>query len=194
MQQLLAAGADPLAGMEKKGLTPLHVAAGFNNRREVVPLLLQAGPAAALVWDSASHAPLILAISVRQYGAARYLMEHGLLPPASDVLDALADAEEVFSAKAWLRALCATFVSRQPLTSEEWGRLPTPCTGLGAALPAVLGRSAEEAGLLVRHLPPAEQQRLRTGALCLAHAQRLHDSLLPSPIVGRILAQSAVPL
>jgi hypothetical protein len=35
--------------------------------------------------------------------------------------------------------------------------VPTPCAGLGAALPAVLQRSVEEAALLVRHLPPADQ-------------------------------------
>ena len=72
--------------------------------------------------------------------------------------------------------------------------MPTPCAGIGAALPAVLGTSEwseAEAALLVRHLSPAERRRLRTFALCLARSHRQRRQRLPplpAPIVSRLLA------
>ena len=79
--------------------------------------------------------------------------------------------------------------ARWPLPPELWRQLvPWPCPGLGAALPAVLARSVEEATCLVRHLPEAEQQRLRTAALCLGRAQRVHEVPLPPVLAAKVLA------
>lgn len=79
-----------------------------------------------------------------------------------------------------------------PLPPELWHRLvPCPCPGLAVWLPAVLARSAEEAACLVRHLPEAEQQRLRTAALCLGRAQRVHGVPLPPAIVWPVLTAAA---
>ena len=69
--------------------------------------------------------------------------------------------------------------------------MPTPRPGLAAALPAVLCRSEAEAALLVRRLPVGERQRLRTAALCLARAQRVHNVQLPPPILRLLLAAAA---
>jgi hypothetical protein len=55
------------------------------------------------------------------------------------------------------------------------------------ALPAVLAHSAEQARCLVQHLPPADVQRLRTAALCLARAQKQSGVFLPNPVVWQIL-------
>ena len=62
-----------------------------------------------------------------------------------------------------------------------------------AALPAVLGRSEEEAGCLVRRLPEAERERLRAAALALARASRDMHPPLPAPAVRIILSTSCLP-
>ena len=64
--------------------------------------------------------------------------------------------------------LFANVACQRPLSSADWQLVPTPCPGLGAALPAVARRSRAEAGQLVRRLLPAERQRLRTSVLCLS--------------------------
>ena len=54
-------------------------------------------------------------------------------------------------------------------------------------LPVVLRRSEAEAALLVSRLPPGERQRLRTTALCLARAQRVHGLQLPLHLLHPLL-------
>ncbi|KAI3426877.1 hypothetical protein D9Q98_006823 [Chlorella vulgaris] len=88
--------------------------------------------------------------------------------------------------------LFADFViARLPMTSKEWATVPAPCPGIGRALPAVLAHPAEQARWLVRHLPPADAQRLRTAAFSLHRAQQQLHVFLPSPVVWDILALSA---
>ena len=60
-----------------------------------------------------------------------------------------------------------------PLSSRDWQHVPHSCTGLGQVLPASLAYSAAQARRVVARLPAAEAQRLRTAALCLAHAAAL---------------------
>jgi len=79
--------------------------------------------------------------------------------------------------------LYPALVARQPLTPQQWAEVPVPCHGLGTVLPAVLERSVQEAALLVRCLPAADRQRLRTFALCLARTQ----GHLPTPLVWHLL-------
>lgn len=88
--------------------------------------------------------------------------------------------------------LYPALVARYPLTADQWALLPTPCPGLGAALPRVLQRSEAEAALLVRHMSAAEQQHLRALALYLGVAQRRgHLPSLPSPLSQGLLADCA---
>jgi hypothetical protein len=77
------------------------------------------------------------------------------------------------------------------MTSKEWAAVPTPCPGIGQALQLVLAHPAEQARRLVRHLPPADAQRLRTAALSLHRAQQQLHVFLPCPTVWDILALSA---
>ena len=76
----------------------------------------------------------------------------------------------------------------QLLLPSQWQRVPAPCPGLGAALPAVLARSEAEAGCLVGRLPVKERAWLRTAALCLGRAQRMEGVELERVLMGRMLA------
>ena len=91
-------------------------------------------------------------------------------------------------------------VSHLPLTAAQWALVPViPLPGLGGALPAALASSVDQAHQLVRRLPPADAQCLRTAALCLARLQRrmpvsrrrrqpLWPEYLPPAAVERILS------
>ncbi len=184
---LLAAGADPCAPNED-AQTPLHVASGHGSLL-TVRLLLEAAPHAALLKDGSGNTPLEAAAEgansfmfsayTRKRCAitAGYLVNHlALLPEGVQQLqDAL------------LPALAASLHCQK----EQW-TMPLPCTGLGALLPAALQQSEAQVAWLVRHLPHAEQQRLRTFALCLGAAGRRGLlPLLPSPITHHLLALCA---
>jgi len=132
-------------------------------------LLLAAEPTAALVYIE-GYTPLTAALLEQHAEAARCLLAEGPLPllqHPEQLLELLADWEGEAA-----RPLYPILAARQSLTPQQWGQVPSSCPGLGAALPAVLERSAQEAAHLVRHLPPADRQRLSTAALCLARAQR----------------------
>ncbi len=91
-----------------------------------------------------------------------------------------------------MQPLYADIAAHMLLTPEQWQRVPMPCAALGTALPAMLKRSAAEAGLLVAHLPPADGQRLCVAALSL---HRLQGTLelsppVPADLIGRMLALS----
>ncbi|KAL4425382.1 hypothetical protein ABPG75_009398 [Micractinium tetrahymenae] len=201
---LLAAGAQPLH--KSAGYTPLHNAAHAIHdpyaRRPladplpVLRLLVAAAPQAAGMEDFNGLTPLEYALDcgscVRpkpngrpHVPAAACLIDHGVLQPAWYVLKALQRAE------AAALPLHPKLASRQALPSWLWDLMPSPCPGLGAALPAVLERSVEEAGLLVRKLPAADRDRLRMAALCLACGRRPSRlALLPTPIIWHLLAMA----
>lgn len=69
-----------------------------------------------------------------------------------------------------------------------WPRIPYDLPEVAQALPAALECLAQQARQVVRRLPDWYRQRLRTFALCLARLQRRPHVLLPSPLVGRIVA------
>lgn len=128
----------------------------------------------------------------RQRYAAHCLLEHGSLPPAAELLTAL-EVEAGLHGPMWpgdafLLSLYAPLAARQPLTPVEWARVPVPCPGLSAALPAVLARSEAEAGHLVRCLPAADRQRLRTAAQCIRRVERRWRLSLPSELLRPLLA------
>ncbi|PSC70319.1 ankyrin repeat PH and SEC7 domain containing [Micractinium conductrix] len=187
---LLAAGADPAAALLPIQWNPLHYAAANGNTAAVL-LLLDAAPATAAMTEYSGKPPLALALSIHRIDAARCLLEHAPLPPASQALALLATACKSpprYAPLAALQPLYATLVARQPLTPEQWDIVPAPCAGLGAALPAVLERSVGEAALLVQHLPAADKARLRTAALCLRRGHQGASAPLHTPIVWRLLA------
>lgn len=88
---------------------------------------------------------------------------------------------------------------RRCLTSWPPARHRHPRSGRCCSAPAppsalrcprsLIALPVEEAAQLVPHLPPAHRQRLRTAALCLAHAQRATGAHLPQPVVWDILAR-----
>ena len=87
------------------------------------------------------------------------------------------------------RALYPYFaVWHRPLTPEQWQQVPTPCPGLGWALPPLYWHSPQQARLLVQHLPGEDRKVLHTAALCLARLQRQLGIPLPAFITGRIVS------
>ena len=186
---LLAAGADP-AVVDHAGRCALHGAVRCGSKAATLALLA-AAPQLALLRDSSGSRPFDVALENHQYSAALFLMEHAPLPPAAELLASLEAAHDRGAVPARLHALYVVLLALQPLTPAEWARVPAPCTGLGAALPAVLARSEAEAALLVAHLPAADRQRLRTAALCLRRTERVHGVDLP-PALLRALLLAAV--
>ena len=196
---LLAAGASPTA-VNDGGSTPALDAAFFN-RVPVLQALLAADPSVALLRNGTGRAPLTVALQFCRVDAARCLLAGAGLPPMEEMLAAVENALPTFSRGGEVQQapLYTLLVERAPLTPEQWGRIPTPCAGLGAALPAVLERSTEEACLLVHRLPPADRARLHTFAVSLARVQRGLPASLPTPSSGTCwrcwwLAQCAAQL
>lgn len=114
---------------------------------------------------------------MRHDEAARCLLGVG---PAAAALDAL---------QAGGLHLLADFVAaRCPLSEELWDDMPIFCRGIGRALPVAFAHSADQARLVVSHLPPADAARLRTAALCLARLLHRLGTPLPADVCGCILA------
>ncbi|EFN52654.1 hypothetical protein CHLNCDRAFT_54290 [Chlorella variabilis] len=84
--------------------------------------------------------------------------------------------------------LYANLAACLPLSREQWHSIPAPSPDLARALPAVLERSAAEAGWLVGLLAEEQRARLRAAALSLAWAQQQSRTVLPAELSGRILA------
>lgn len=189
---LLAAGADPLTP-DEGGCTPVHWAAVAGSA-PALQLLLAGRPWAANRQDERGRTPLGIALHLQRKGlaAARWLLEEAAPPAVDAALALLANPVPLqplpgVNHSLAVQSLYAPLVARQPLTASQWAQVPSPCVGLGAALPAVLQRSEQEAALLVRHLCAAERARLRTAALCLAHvtvrrSTRKSPRLPPLPV------------
>ena len=132
------------------------------------------------------HLALELAVCSGSHDVARIMLAEGPLLPADELLTVLGRGGVA------AQPLYAEVARRQPLTRQQWARLPSPCAGLGAALPAVQARSSEEAAELARRLPPADRRRLFAIACCLARmTRRLRLPTLPAPAMARLLALSA---
>ena len=71
------------------------------------------------------------------------------------------------------------------MAAADWTLVPSPCPGVGVALPAALACSADQAAQVVRRLSAAERARLRIGALCLGRWG------LPGEVAGLVLALAA---
>ena len=189
--ELLAAGADPVA-RDIFGEVPLHCAAR-HGRLDAARLLAEAAPhGAILVEANMGRTPLHRALENGHASVASYLVGGVRLssPEIDGVLRAIQHAG--FQDSELQRQLLRALVSRHTLTAQQWERIPSPCLGIGTALPAVLQRSEAEAALLLRRMTTSERQRLRTLALCLARAQRSGElPALPIHAVGRLPAEAA---
>ncbi|PRW20634.1 endonuclease V family [Chlorella sorokiniana] len=185
VQLLLAAAPHTVLAQHGGGLTSLHQAA-FSGRTAAARVLLAAAPEVALMRaGTAGKTPFETACGWLHIDTARLLLEEAPLQPADEVLAALNKKGS------WVLELYTCMAARLPLTAEQWALVPSPCPGLGTALPAVLQRSEAEAALLMARLPDAYQRRMHTFALCLAQAERRQQlPRLPAPLVSRLLALS----
>ncbi|KAL4435581.1 hypothetical protein ABPG77_002544 [Micractinium sp. CCAP 211/92] len=181
---LLEAGADPSAATAGT-LSATHAAA-LRGKNVILRRLLAAQPEAAVSCQgSPLQTPLHLAVRQQHLDCALSLLQLGVVPPAGQVLALLREVDGD------AQPLYAVLAARTALTPAEWSLIPTPCSGLTAALPAVLRRSVEEACLLVQHLHEDNGMRLRCAALCLAVAQHRSRVQLPTVLVWDILALAA---
>ena len=212
--RLLLAAAPAAASVRGTGgHTPLHLAAGWGGT-EATRLLLAAAPKTATSIDGVGHTPLHCAASTGRDAATfelllaaapqaaevrdnmRYLpLERGLIMGRSPPACLLAAGPAVMVLQALLDngspSHFANFITapgRLPLSEVEWALVPEHCDGLGAALPAALAHSTQQAARLVQHLPVIDAERLRTAALCLARGQQRSRVCLPTPIVWRLLS------
>jgi hypothetical protein len=186
VEQLNACAADVMAG-DWLGALPVHRAAEFGHTA-TCQLLLDRAPQTAVMVDFDGRTPLQFALLAVHHhhmclDAARCLVAAA---PVASVVAALVAVPQA------LPLFADFFITRSPhLTSEEWmaawSAVPAPCPGLLRALPAVPAHSAEQARHLVQHLPPADVQRLRTAALCMARAQKQSAVALPSAVVWQVL-------
>ncbi|KAL4419858.1 hypothetical protein ABPG75_006956 [Micractinium tetrahymenae] len=137
--------------------------------------------------------PLQLALAAqadKEERERRYWSDHAgaarLLLKACTTADAAAELMAAGPA-AW-SLFWDLVAARLPPAEAEWALLPAPCPGLLPALPAALACSLEQARQLVRRLPPAEKQWLRSAALRLGQKrQRDVRTRLPAAAVQRLL-------
>ncbi|KAL4437041.1 hypothetical protein ABPG75_004180 [Micractinium tetrahymenae] len=155
--------ADPLVVANSE--MPAHAAAE-QGLTSALQQLLTAGPAAALHQDAQGRTPLAAALDAWCFDVAHYLLAEAPLPKTGEVLKLLA------AQRWWAEPLYAALMARQRLTAAEWDAVPSPCAGLATALPAVLGRSTDDAALLLRHLRSSEPRHVRAALLCLLLRQR----------------------
>ena len=201
LEMLLDAAPDTLMARttQPEGTTLLHAAAAFANAG-ACRLLLRRAPSLAMQRIDSGQTPFELALVMGSRAArmratwrpydlsveAFVEAARALLPavPPTYVLAVLETPRGAdLAAYLW-----PDLVSSHPLTPAQWQRVPTPCPGLGRALPAVLRRSEADAGRLVARLAAADWQRLRTFAASLHRAQKEEGVDLPAPLVRHILS------
>lgn len=202
---LLAAAPETADSRTLPNMTPLHAACAVGNA-EAARLIAQAAPATAQVRTTCHWEELPLALALEMVAAVldgsgeavnagERLLEryaaciHALLPftPPSMALPLLTTWPKKPSVRA-SQPFLTDYLALWPLSSAQWELIPTPCLGLGRALPAVLARSDAEAALLVARLPDSDRARLRTFALCLHRCQRRVRVQLPPVLLHRILS------
>lgn len=166
------------------GWTAAHTA-DFAGSIAPLELLLAARPDLASM-AGAAPLPLALALDNDQLATACCLLDRGTLPPVDQVLDILSKHHPA----AFVHSLYAILAARTPLSAAQCTAVRQPCLGIGAALPSVLARSAEEAAALVRCLAPQERRSLQDAALSQARTQSKKGVPLPADLLGRMLAMA----
>lgn len=202
LQLLLDADPGLAAVLDSGGHSPLACAArsGFPGGVEA---LLQAAPGMALVRNKEGTLPLELAL-VREtsgWGSERSFHRPGCPSRTADdriqvgrallriytpaeALPILARVEQELASPLFLEAVCLW-----RLAPVHWALVPGWCSGLGEALPAVLGRQdAQGAAEVVRRLEVLKRKQLQQAALCLARAQQQAGVVLPVGVMWKLLA------
>ena len=87
-----------------------------------------------------------------------------------------------FTARWFINCLAGT--GRLPLSAANWALVPAPCPGIERVLPAALACSTDQAAQVVRRLPAAAREWLRTAVLCLGRCR------LPWHVAALILANA----
>lgn len=188
-QLLLEAAPQNAVAVDGRGRTALSYAVQSGNAR-TVSLLLAAAPQAAVLVDSSGRTPLEWAAPDQIHS---FQIEQLLIAEQLQRAETGQDVRRILTTlhKIWERLhvetdmwgqmsvgmLFASVASRHALTAADWELVPPSCASLAAALPDVLLRSEEEAGMLVARLPNTRQACLRAAALCLA---RVADGRLPA--------------
>lgn len=174
---------------DRDGCLPLHAAVSAQHAGAAA-LLVQASPGTMLFPNKQGLTPLDLAL----WGTGDPTLPECLLAaaPADAALPRLAAAACAGMPKLVSDQLFAAFAASRlqagPMLEAQWALLPSPCAGLGAALPAALACSPAQARHVVRRLPAADAERLRWAALCLPRVQRRLCVTLPSTAVEAILS------
>jgi hypothetical protein len=186
IELLLAAAPTAASSRCMKGWTPLACAANAGHLA-AVQVLLAAAPEAANTSTFGGKLPIELAVgagaswrSNAHQDTARFLATAGA---TAFVLTGLRCCPPE---RGW-PLVAEAIRPGLPLSEVEWALVPCGCIGLGAALPAALAHSPEQAWQLVRCLPRSDLFKLRTLARCLARVQRRMRTALPSPVVERLL-------
>ena len=198
VRMLLSTAPAAATALDRFKQAPIHIAA-YRRNEAAVQLLLDAAPSLAFAPDGDGCTPLHLVLLKGTYrdlpgtspyrcGPHRYSFwdtARCLLRAAPAVQPSLGILLQSGGESAYLYADLAACL---PLSREQWHSIPAPCPDLARALPAVLERSAAEAGWLVGLLAEEQRARLRAAALSLAWAQQQSRTVLPAELSGRILA------
>lgn len=210
---LLAAAPATATALTTHGSCPLHSAAATRSGggSAVVELLLHAAPHTArvaaadgswplhYVFEPASARLLLSAAPEAAIAANRAgrtplqcVLLYGLINVAACLLGAAPADSELAALKfnpAHFAHLAPEFAAaHMPLTTALWAQIPTPCPGIGRALPAAVACLPVQAHQVAQRLPEPDRQCLQLAALCLARQQRRLRIWLPGPVVDRILS------
>lgn len=194
VELLLAAGANIVVNVAETyfGVTPLHLAAGYNTSRhtQCVAALLAAGADPCTTNNKCRTTALRVAMLIGTFEAACLMLRAA---PKAALLVSHPGSKLIKYARRKHPCLCLLLppdlvLDHLPQLRGTHGPLP----GLGVALPAALQRSEAAAALLVRHMTADDQQQLRTLALSLCAAQRRGQlPQLPTHLAHRLLTECA---
>ena len=140
VQQLLQAAPATAVAADNNGNTALHFAT--ESCAAAAQHLVAAAPQAATVHNAAGRTPLQVVLQRVEHpvpgrSPADYVATARAILPAVPRDDALA---QLPAGGPLVQPLYADLTTAGPLTQQQWQRVPAPCAGLIAALPAVLAR------------------------------------------------------
>ena len=192
VRQLIAAAPDTVSAARlPENSLPLHDAT-FAGNADTAAALIAAAPESVRLLPGGGRSP---AFDIAVGMVNIRLLFGGPLPDAVAVLqlmmphvmpDAALDSLPLLVSPAL--PFYTDLVLHHPLDAAQWQQVPSPCPGLGRALPTVLQRSQAEAARLVAHLPAADRAHLQAFALALQRRQRRLGVPLPAELANRILS------
>ena len=191
---LLTSPLPPAAAQSPCPPLPLLPACPEHGQLEVLEKLLAVDPELAAARDCQGLLPISLALRAGpdRWEEAECLLHLGSYFPAgaspkerSAVADQLLDALALAGSPG--SPQYAEIAAHVQLKTAQWRKVPNPCAGIGAALPAVLARSHSEAARLVACLPASDRARLQATLLSLHRAQRDTGMDLPPLVLPALL-------